>query len=165
MTSRLQDPPQKIEFFEGNWMEVAGSGAGIEIRDGGNDVVYMAVSVRNVGTGIAVLHGWHVAADRPAERIHPPLEDFTSQIRDIYIAPGDIGLWQGALRDPEAAVFAGVVAAIKNRQAFFLHLLYGNFEGGQRVITQFAIRSGAEKWRTSVARHFAVDNPDPRHPD
>jgi hypothetical protein len=165
VSSRLQDLPQKIEFHEGNWMEVEGSGAGLEISDGGNEVVYMAISVRNVGTGIAVLHGWHVSADLPAERIHPPLEDFTSQVRDIYIAPADTGLWQGALRDPTAAVFADVVAAIANREAFFLYLLYGNFEGGQRVITQFAIRNRTEKWRTSVARHFAVDNPDPRHLD
>ncbi len=30
----------------------------------------------------------------------PPLEDFTTLTRDLYIAPGDVGFWQGALRDP-----------------------------------------------------------------
>ena len=46
-------------------------------------------------------------------RSHPPVEEFTSQIRDIYLPPGDIGFWQGALRDPAAEVFTTLAAAIE----------------------------------------------------
>jgi hypothetical protein len=124
----------------------------------------MSASVRNVGTGPAVLHGWIVSADRPADRVHPPLEDFTEQVRDIFIAPGDVGLWQGALRDPQLEAYVGVADAIKKAELLVLYLLYGDFEGGQRVITQFSLQLANEKWRLSAGRHFYIDRSDPRHP-
>jgi hypothetical protein len=34
---------------------VRGGEATLEVSDG---VIYMAIAVRNVGTGLAVLHGW-----------------------------------------------------------------------------------------------------------
>ena len=118
--------------------------------------------MRNVGTGLAVMHGWHLIIGRPTERSHPLLEDFTSQIRDIYVAPGDTGLWQGAMRDPATETFQAAAAAINDGELLLLSLLYGDFEGGQRVITQFALRRANERWLTTVARHFNVDRPDPR---
>lgn len=62
MSSRLQDPEQKIQFLEGRVLIVDGGAATLEVADG---VVYMVISVRNVGTGLAVMHGWHVEN-------HPP---------------------------------------------------------------------------------------------
>jgi hypothetical protein len=162
VNSRFQDPPQKIQFYEGKWVAVDGQGAALEVGDG---VVYMAVSVRNVGTGLAVLHGWSVSVGIQTERVHPPLEQFTEQTRDIYIAPGDIGFWQGALRDPQAEGFPAVAAAIEHGEVLVLYLLYGDFEGGQRVITQFSARQTNDKWRISAGRHFYIDQRDPRHPD
>lgn len=159
VNSRLQDPKQKIEFTEGKWLEVAGGRAGLEVTA---EVVYLAISIRNVGTGVAVLHGWHLRTSLQTERVHPALAEFTSQHRDIYLAPGDIGLWQGALRDPAAAEFKAVAAAIEAEDPLMLSLLYGDYEGGQRVITQFPLRRGGEIWLTSVARHFNVDRPEPR---
>jgi hypothetical protein len=50
-----------------------------------------------------------------------------------------------------------------------LSLLYGDFEGGQRVISQFSLRyqtgepsDSTARWLASAARHFNVDRPDPR---
>ena len=54
--------------------------------------------------------------------------------------------------------------AITNRQDLTLYLLYGDFEGGQRILS-FAIRPGDEKWRIEAGRHFNVDRSDPRHLD
>ncbi|HWG63768.1 MAG TPA: hypothetical protein VG253_18925 [Streptosporangiaceae bacterium] len=75
--------------------------------------------MRNVGTGLAVVLGWYIQVGRQTERSHPPLDEFTIQIRestiqirDIYVAPADDGLWQGALRDPAAGIFKSVSAAI-----------------------------------------------------
>ena len=48
MSSRLQDPEQKIQFLEGRLLRVTGGGATLEVAD---RVVYMVISVRNVGTG------------------------------------------------------------------------------------------------------------------
>ena len=71
MNSRLQDPAQKIQYPEGIWLTVDGGTAALEVTD---DVVYLGVSIRNVGTGVAVLHGWPVLVGLRTERSHPPLE-------------------------------------------------------------------------------------------
>ena len=159
MSSRLQDPEQKIQFLEGRFVRVTGGAATLEVADG---VVYMVISVRNVGTGLAVMHGWHVEVSVQPQQTHPPLEDFTTQSRDIYVAPGDIGFWQGALRDPATAQFKAVAASVEAGDSMMLSILYGDWEGGQRVISQFALRHANDKWLTSSGRHFNVDRPDPR---
>jgi hypothetical protein len=159
MSSRLQDPEQKIQFLEGRLLRVTGGAATLEVAD---RVVYMVISVRNVGTGLAVMHGWHVEAGGQPQPAHPPLEDFTTQTRDIYVAAGDIGFWQGALRDPATARFKAVAAAVEAGDPMMLSVLYGDWEGGQRVITQFAVRHANDKWLTTTGRHFNVDRPDPR---
>ena len=106
--SRRTDSPLKVNFGDSKWLRVPGSSGAAEM--GGGDgtmgpadaVLYFALSLRNVGNGIAVLHGWHLRTERPsaAGQQSPPLSEFRMQTRDMYIAPGDIGFWQGALRDP-----------------------------------------------------------------
>jgi hypothetical protein len=159
VNSRLQDPRQKIRYPEGTELQVDGGSAAIEATD---DVVYLAVSVRNVGSGLAVLHGWDVQVGLATERTHPPLEDFTTQNLDIYVAPGDSGLWLSALRDPAADIFTAVTDAFKAGDPLVINLLYGDFEGGQRVITQITVRHANERWLAQATRHFNVDRPDPR---
>ena len=68
----------------------------------------------------------------------------------------------GALRDPEAGEFAALTAAIEADDPLMLSLLYGDFEGGQRIISQFALRRGDGRWLTAAGRHFNVDRPEPR---
>jgi hypothetical protein len=41
-------------------------------------------------------------------------------------------------------------------------VLYGDFEGGQRVISQFILRHQGEQCLVSAGRHFQLDQPDPR---
>jgi hypothetical protein len=43
-----------------------------------------------------------------------------------------------------------------------LDILYGDREGGQRVISQFTLRHANDRWLTTTGRHFNVDRPDPR---
>jgi hypothetical protein len=126
--------------------------------------VYLAMAIRNVGSGIAVLHGWYLHTE-PQVGIsgHAPLEDFRRLTRDLYIAPGEIGFWQGAFRDPEEPGFAAAREAIEEPRRGAIEVLYGDHELGQRSITRFALtpREGGS-WLTSVARHWNVDRPDPR---
>ncbi len=160
VTSRLQDPRQKIQFQEEDkYLVVDGSQAALEATP---DVVYMALSVRNVGPGLAVLHGWHMCAGNQYERVHPPLEDFTDQVRDIFVAAADIGVWSAAFRDPSTPAFQLAADAIKAGHPLTLHLLYGDYEGGQRVITQFSLRHPGQAWLGSPVRHYNVDRPEPR---
>src|SRR6266404_4594680 len=63
--SRLDDPVQKIMFVEQHWVRAAG-GHGAAEHDGS---IYLAMSVRNVGAGIAVCQGWHVTPGLQSARI------------------------------------------------------------------------------------------------
>jgi hypothetical protein len=159
VSSRLQDPEQKIQFQDATLVRVTGSAAALEVTD---SAVYLVISVRNVGTGLAVMHGWHIEVTGQTPQTHPPLEDFTTQTRDIYVASGDLGFWQGALRDPATAQFKAVASAVGAGDPLVLSVLYGDWEGGQRVITQFALRQVNDKWLTSTGRHYNVDRPNPR---
>jgi hypothetical protein len=159
MNSRPQDPKQRVEFKEGEYLDVLGGRAGIKATDG---AVYLALSIRNIGTGVALLHGWHLDVGAQFERAHPPLEEFTTQVIDIYVAPGDIGFWEGAFRDPNADEFQAVTAAVAAGQTLVVNLLYGDYEGGQRVISQFNLVHQDDTWIASTVRHFNVDRPDPR---
>jgi hypothetical protein len=159
--TRLDDAAQKIMFADGHWIRVEGSHAGIEEREG---TIYLVIGVRNVGAGLAVLQGWHpwdrqVFGDVP----HPPLDDFRRHTRDIYIAPGDIGLWQGALRDSGDAIRPGIDAARTERRPITVDLLYSDQVGGQRTITRFSVvPAGGELWLGSVGRHWNLDHAGPR---
>jgi hypothetical protein len=158
--SRLEDPRQKIMFLEGHWVVAEGGRAAVEHVDG---TVYLAVSLRNVGTGIAVCQGWNVRAG--ASRDHPthaPIEDFRLQTRDLYIPSGDIGMWQGALRHPDDAVRAAVADAIDAGQILTLELLYTDQIGGQRTISRFALIPAHDTWLGSLSRHWYLDWDGPR---
>ena len=158
--SRLEDPRQKIMFMEGKWVVAEGGRAAVEHEDG---TVYLAVSLRNVGTGIGVCQGWSIRAG--ASRDHPthaPLSDFRLQTRDLYVPAGDIGMWQGALRHPDDAVRAAVADAIDARQTITLELLYTDQIGGQRTISRFGLIPAHDVWLASLIRHWYLDWTGPR---
>ena len=49
------------------------------------------------------------------------------------------------------------------REQMTIDVLYGDHEGGQRVITRFSIiPRGDDVWLLSAGRHWNVDRPDPR---
>jgi hypothetical protein len=159
--SRLEDSPVKVGFADDKWFSVSGGGAVAETAD---DAVYLAIAVRNVGSGIAVLHGWYVHTDSLTGDVpHPRVEEFRRLTRDLYIAPGEVGFWQGAFRDPEDPVFAVAREAIEEPRRFGVDVLYGDHELGQRSITRFALSPRDDgRWLATVARHWNVDRPDPR---
>ena len=70
-----------------------------------------------------------LAGQRPL-LLNSRAQEFTTQIRDIYVAPGDNGFWLGAFRDPAAGEFAAVTAAIERGDPLMPSLLYGDYEGG-----------------------------------
>jgi hypothetical protein len=165
--SRTEDPAVRAGFQDGVWFNVAG-GEGAARATAEAD--YFVISVRNVGSGIAVLHGWHllpeIVFERGAHDTPPPLEEFTTLTRDLYVAPGDVGFWQGSFRDPRSDGYREARRAVENRQTIGVDILYGDFEGGQRVISRFMltpkeIEDGVH-WFASVGRHWNVDRPDPR---
>jgi hypothetical protein len=155
--SQLDDPVQKIMFFGGKWVRVPGAGAAVEHDDG---VVYMSLSLRNVGAGIGVLLGWHIWPEiTPGVRQTPvPPEDFRTQTRDLYIPAGGIGLWQGALRDDSEELHDRMIGVTSERTSFLIDLLYADHMGGQRSISRFSVvPMEDETWLCAVARHWDLD--------
>lgn len=161
VTARADDPPQKVGFQDDVWFQVAGAEAVVRTTD---EVVYLAFAVRNLGTGIALLHGWHLSPDVQSGRdaAPTPLGAFTSLTRDLFVAPGDAGFWQGSFRDPRREDTLAARRAIAAPQRMGVDILYGDVEGGQRVISRFALTPRDDRWYVSVGRHWNVDRPNPR---
>ena len=164
VTSRLDDPVQKIRWVDDHWARLLGKQGSVELMDGR---IYLAISVRNVGPGIAVIFGWSAFTELVQNDVpHAPPEDFRMQTRDLYIAPGDIGFWQAAIRETGDPDYASLSRDISDRQPFTIEVLYGDHEGGQRTVTRFGMipvrADGDTKWFPSVSRHWNLDRPDPR---
>jgi hypothetical protein len=159
--SREEDPDQRVGFVDGRWVHVSGGRAVVEMTD---DAVYFVLSLRNVGSGLAVLDRWDFYSDRAlGDTSTRDTADFRRLTRDIYVAPGDLGFWQGAFRDPSDPAFAAARESIAARQPVTIDLLYGDHEGGQRTISRFAlIPDEADGWLGVVSRHWNLDRSDPR---
>lgn len=163
VASRLTDADIKMSWGDDHRARVGGGRALLEI-DGGR--VYLAMSLRNVGSGVAVIQAWNVDTDSTTAReLAPDPEEFQAQFRDLYISAGDVGFWQAAIRDPADRRYAPVRSAIQGRTRFLLDLLYTNDEGGQRAVTRFSLlpaEDGGTQWFCSMVRHVNLDRPNPR---
>jgi hypothetical protein len=159
--SRYDDPTEKVRWGDGHAVAVHGGAATLDVEGG---VVYMAIGLRNVGAGLAVLQGWHVRVGRPrAADPHPGVEEFRRQQRDLYIPASGTGFWQAALREADGELTEQIAAAVTARGELAVHVLYGDHEGGQLTISMFGVRpAGDDAWVAEIARHWTLDTPDPR---
>jgi hypothetical protein len=159
MPSRLEDPPQKVSFADQHWVTIGGGHAAFEA---GPDAVYLVIGLRNAGSGIAVLHGWCFYPERVLTDPLKP-EAFRRLTRDIYVPAGDTGFWQGAFRDPNEPLYAVARNAATAHQPVTIDLLYGDHEGGQRMISRFSLTATPNGgWLAVVGRHWNIDRPNPR---
>jgi hypothetical protein len=158
--SQLQDGVQKVLYADGKWLRVPGGCAAVDVENG---VIYLAASLRNVGTGIGIIHGWRFYPDRDPRRPPPELHEFHPQTRDLYLPPGYIGFWQAAFRDQDDPQYAEACRVVTAKGEMTIDLLYGDFEGGQRVITTFGLMPRDDgAWLLSAGQYWNVDRPDPR---
>jgi hypothetical protein len=160
VSSSPEDATQHVGFFDGVGVDAPGGGAGVVVVEGR---VYIVISLRNVGPGIGVIHGGYVHRERlGASDDHAPIDDFRMLARDLYIPPGEIGFWQIAFRGEDEhreEVLAAVAAG-----RFTVDLLYGDYEGGQRVITRFGVLREDDAWNVVTARHWQLDRPENARP-
>jgi hypothetical protein len=92
-----------------------------------------------------------------------PMDDFRRLARDLYLPVNDLGYWQGAFRDPSDPGFAEARTAIEARLPLTVDVLYGDYEGGQRVISRFVMMPRDDgRWFASSTRHWNIDRADPR---
>ena len=55
LPSHLEDPDQKVSFVDEHWVHVGGGRAAAEAT---TNAVYLVMSLRNVGNGLAILDRW-----------------------------------------------------------------------------------------------------------
>jgi hypothetical protein len=176
--ARPQDPPQKVGYGDDHFVVLRDV---LAVAQEADENLYLALPLRNVAAGIAVLHGWRLWPRRAGpDDPHPELEDFRTQTRDLYVPSGDVSFWQAALRDPSDELYAPVREAIASGGPLSVDLLYGDHDGGQRTITRFYMiprqgrgedQRGEDKGGDdfdpslrlcSVSRHWNIDRADPR---
>jgi hypothetical protein len=161
-SSRLDDRDEKVMWLDEHGIKLSGGRAHAQIVNGN---LYLAISVRNVGSGLAVLHGWHAYPSRLLASVpHADVPDFRRQTRDLYIPAGDVGYWQAAIRESDDPLYEPLCTVVKDQTAFTVDLLYSDHEGGQRIVSRFSVRPRVEtgEWLSSVGRHWNIDRPDPR---
>ena len=166
--ARPQDPSQKVGYIDNHWLVLRDGLAAVQWT---RENLYLAIPLRNVATGLAVLHGWYIWTEQaPVDAPPPPVEDFRRLARDLYVPAGDVSFWQAALRDREDPLYDRVRAAIDAGGRLTIDVLYGDHEGGQRTITRFSLtpRTHAREddepwlWTCATARHWNLDRADPR---
>lgn len=155
MHARLDDPKQKVGFADQHWVHFQGAGGAIDVTD---QAIYMAAAIRNVGTGIAVLQGWYSDGERQlGVQERSEVDQFTMLTRDIYIPAGDLGFWQGAIRDPDAPLYGQIATAVRERKPIVVDILYTDLQGSQQTITRLSLSPVSEdQWMGSVGRHWQV---------
>jgi hypothetical protein len=161
------DPAESVQFADGRVFPV-GSGQALAELDGG--VVYLAIPLRNVGAGLAVLHGYHLQGEPASHVAHdpggparhlrgdhsPPAGAFSPQQRDLLISTQRAGFWQAALRDPATPLHGQLTAAISTRGRITVDVRYGDHEGRQPSITRFVLLPEADSWRCDATRYWSL---------
>jgi hypothetical protein len=164
--SREDDPLERVRFGDDTVLTVHGHGGAVELDD---ENIYMAIALRNGGSGLAVLHSWHAEPRELSVDEAPDPSGFQRQQLDLYIPAGDTGYWQGRIRDPASPNFQRVQRAIDDHIPVQVDLVYGDHEGGQRTITRFLLApwpdvdgQHIDGKRVSVLRYWYLDREDPR---
>jgi hypothetical protein len=120
--------------------------------------------LRNVGAGLALLHGWYPRASVAYSDTPPAdIDEFRRLTVDLYVAPNGPGYWEGAIRDETEALHEEFLRVVTERQPFTIELLYGDQEGGQRTISRCLVMPASDGgWFSQIARHWNIDRADPR---
>jgi hypothetical protein len=165
--ARPQDPPQKVGFMDEHWLVLRDGLAAVQEQ---SENLYLAIPLRNVASGLAVLHGWYLWPRRADASIAPaPLQRFRLQTRDLYVPAGDVSFWQAAIRDRADPLYGPLREAIRARSGISIDILYGDHEGGQRTVTRFYVSPRAQGtedepdlWMCVTVLHRNIDRADPR---
>jgi hypothetical protein len=170
-SSRPHETIQKIRWGDDHWAMLETGHAVLEEKD---DVIYMAISLLNVGAGIAEIQGWRVDTSpilnpyasieemlHTGSHVRPDPGAFRPQTRDLYSPPGILSFWQAAIRTPDDPDRARMESALSGLGPIVVDLLYSDQEGGQRTISRFSIsrvNSESDAWYPSVVRHWFLDH-------
>ncbi len=159
--SREGDPVERVRFVDEVVLDVPGHGGAVKPK---GENIYMAIALRNAGEGLAVIHGWLAEVREPSDREMPDPSAFRLQSRDLYIAPGETGFWQGAVRDGDHRSYEPLRAAAERHDRVTIDILYGDQDGSQRTIARFTVADWprVEGERADVVRYWNLERDDSR---
>jgi hypothetical protein len=153
------DKAERVTFFD-QIVQLRGGFATVEER---SNNLYFAAQLRNVGAGIGVLTSWLV---EPTGDIGlrqqldtPDPGRFVDQQRSLYVPAGDVGFWQGAIRegDTDRGDADALRGAIGAGEPLTLFLRYGDQDGGHDTITRYTLmRDENGDWLFGIGRHWTV---------
>jgi hypothetical protein len=156
------DPAERITFHD-QIVQLRGGVAVVEERDNN---LYFAAQLRNVGAGLGVLTSWLVEAAEdgpvPASLWNRPPDPstFVDQQRSLFVPPGDVGYWQGAIRegDSDRGDAEALRRAIAAGGRLSIFLRYADQDGGHDTITRFTLAPDENgDWLFGIGRHWKVD--------
>src|SRR5262249_61058216 len=130
------------------------------------DVIYLAIGLRNVGSGMALLHAWYVIPDRVVTyEDHADPELFRRLSIDLFVPAGGAGYWESAVREVEGELRSPLLDVVAERRPFTVEILYGDQHGGQRMISRFVVLPASDGgWYSHAGRHGHPPPPPPRPP-
>jgi hypothetical protein len=155
------DAAERVTFYD-EIVQLRGGFATVEDRSGN---LYFAAQLRNVGAGIGVLTAWLVEAgpevplNTEAALALPDDNAFVAQQRSLYVPAGDVGYWQGAIRegDTDRGDAAELRRAIDARERLTLYLRYADQDGGHETVTRYSLMPDEKgDWLFTIARHWSL---------
>jgi hypothetical protein len=151
------DEAERVTFGDREIVQLRGGFASIEVRD---DNLYFAAQLRNIGGGLGVLTSWWMDFDPEPSLDKPPdLDMFNAQQRHLFVPPGDVGYWQGAIRteDTDRGDRETLRRAIEHRKRLALFLRYGDQDGGHDTLTRFTLMPDENgDWIFGIGRHWTL---------
>ena len=155
------DAAERITFYD-EIVQLRGGFATVEDRSGN---LYFAAQLRNVGAGIGVLTSWRIDVgpqlplNAKEALATPDVDTFVAQQRSLYVPAGDVGYWQGAIReaDTDRGDAAALRRAIEAGERLSLVLRYGDQDGGHDTVSQYSLTTDENgDWLFGIARHWSL---------
>jgi hypothetical protein len=155
------DEAERVTFYD-EIVQLRGGFATVEQR--GNNL-YFAAQLRNVGAGIGVLTSWLVEVGPVAQLSSqaaigvPDYNAFVAQQRSLYVPAGDVGYWQGAIREGDTGRgdADGLQRAIAAGERLTLYLRYADQDDGHDTITRYTLMPDENgDWLFGIARHWSL---------
>ena len=155
------DEAERVTFYD-EIVELRGGYATVEDRSGN---LYFAAQLRNVGAGIGVLTSWlvepgpDVALSGDGGLPMPDYDSFVAQQRSLYVPPGDVGYWQGAIRktDTDRGDAVELRRAIDARTRLTIYLRYADMDGGHDTVSRYTLSPDENgDWLFGIVRHWTL---------
>jgi hypothetical protein len=89
----------------------------------------------------------------------PQFENFVLQQRSLYVPAGDVGYWQGAIRecDTDRGDGEALRQAVESGSRLTLYLRYADQDGGHDTVTRYTLSTDENgDWLFGIGRHWSL---------